>query len=49
MHLFELIRANDVAQAIQGAAASPTAQQGALVRFVGGGTTLIDLMKLNVE
>jgi xanthine dehydrogenase YagS FAD-binding subunit len=49
MHLFELIRANDVAQAIQGAAASPTAHQGALVRFVGGGTTLIDLMKLNVE
>jgi xanthine dehydrogenase YagS FAD-binding subunit len=49
MHLFELIRANDVAQAIQGAAASPTAQQGAVVRFVGGGTTLIDLMKLNVE
>jgi xanthine dehydrogenase YagS FAD-binding subunit len=49
MHLFELVRANDVAQAIQGAAESPTAQQGALVRFVGGGTTLIDLMKLNVE
>jgi xanthine dehydrogenase YagS FAD-binding subunit len=49
MHPFELVRVNDVAQAIQGAAASPTAQQGALVRFVGGGTTLIDLMKLNVE
>ena len=49
MHPFELVRANDVAQAIQGAAASPTAQQGASVRFVGGGTTLIDLMKLNVE
>src|ERR1700677_4973244 len=49
MHPFELVRANDVAHAIQDAAASPTAQQGASVRFVGGGTTLIDLMKLNVE
>ena len=49
MHPFELIRAIDVTQAIQGAAESSTAQQGAQVRFVGGGTTLIDLMKLNVE
>ena len=31
------------------ASKSSTAQQGAQVRFVGGGTTLIDLMKLNVE
>ena len=38
-----------VDQAIQSAAKSPTAQQGARVRFVAGGTTLIDLMKLNVE
>ncbi len=49
MNPFELIRAADVAQAIEGAAMSSTAQQGAQVRFVGGGTTLIDLMKLNVE
>jgi len=49
MNPFELIRAADVAQAIEGAALSSTAQQGAQVRFVGGGTTLIDLMKLNVE
>src|SRR5580692_8788106 len=49
MHPFELIRATDVTQAIQGAARSSTAQQGAQIRFVGGGTTLIDLMKLNVE
>src|SRR6202043_3849450 len=49
MHPFELIRAADVAQAIQTASRSSTAQQGAEVRFVGGGTTLIDLMKLNVE
>jgi xanthine dehydrogenase YagS FAD-binding subunit len=49
MRPFELILATDVAQAIQGASKSSTAQQGAKVRFVGGGTTLIDLMKLNVE
>jgi xanthine dehydrogenase YagS FAD-binding subunit len=49
MHPFEWIKVNDIAQAIEGAAGSSTAQQGALVRFVGGGTTLIDLMKLNVE
>lgn len=49
MHPFELIRAADVAQAIQGASKSSTAQEGAQVRFVGPGTTLIDLMKLNVE
>src|SRR6202011_2652805 len=49
MHPFELIRATDVTQAIQRAAKNSTAQQGAQIRFVGGGTTLIDLMKLNVE
>jgi xanthine dehydrogenase YagS FAD-binding subunit len=49
MQPFELIRATDVTQAIQGAAGSSTAQHGTQVRFVGGGTTLIDLMKLNVE
>jgi xanthine dehydrogenase YagS FAD-binding subunit len=49
MHPFELIRAIDVTEAIQGAAESSTAQQGAEIRFIGGGTTLIDLMKLNVE
>ena len=49
MHPFELVRATNVTEAIQGAAISSTAQQGAQVRFVGGGTTLIDLMKLNVE
>src|ERR1700731_3257875 len=49
MHPFELIRATNVTQAIQGAANSATAKRGALIRFVGGGTTLIDLMKLDVE
>src|ERR1700748_3734364 len=46
---FELTRAKDDAQAIAAGAKSQTAQQGADVRFVAGGTTLIDLMKLNVE
>jgi xanthine dehydrogenase YagS FAD-binding subunit len=49
MHTFEFIRAADQAAAIATAAQSKTAQQGADVRFLGGGTTLIDLMKLNVE
>jgi xanthine dehydrogenase YagS FAD-binding subunit len=49
MHMFEFIRPPDPAAAIAGAAQSKTAQQGAEVRFMGGGTTLIDLMKLNVE
>jgi xanthine dehydrogenase YagS FAD-binding subunit len=49
MHTFEFIRPLDPAAAIAAAAQSKTAQQGADVRFMGGGTTLIDLMKLNVE
>src|SRR5256884_4502017 len=49
MHIFEFIRPKDSAAAIAAAAQSRTAQQGADVRFIGGGTTLIDLMKLNVE
>jgi xanthine dehydrogenase YagS FAD-binding subunit len=49
MHTFEFIRPTDAAAAISRAAQSKTAQQGADVRFMGGGTTLIDLMKLNVE
>jgi xanthine dehydrogenase YagS FAD-binding subunit len=49
MHTFEFIRPADQAAAIAAAAQSKTAQQGADVRFLGGGTTLIDLMKLSVE
>jgi xanthine dehydrogenase YagS FAD-binding subunit len=49
MHIFEFIRPADSAAAINAASQSKTAQQGADVRFLGGGTTLIDLMKLNVE
>jgi xanthine dehydrogenase YagS FAD-binding subunit len=49
MDSFLFTQPTTVDQAIQSAAKSPTAQQGARVRFVAGGTTLIDLMKLNVE
>jgi xanthine dehydrogenase YagS FAD-binding subunit len=49
MKTFEFIRPADSAAAITTAARAKTAQQGAEVRFVAGGTTLIDLMKLNVE
>jgi xanthine dehydrogenase YagS FAD-binding subunit len=41
---FAMSRAVSPAQASQQAAASNTAQQGAEIRFVAGGTTLIDLM-----
>jgi xanthine dehydrogenase YagS FAD-binding subunit len=43
MHTFEFIRPKDPAEAVALAA------QGAEVRFLAGGTTLVDLMKLNVE
>jgi xanthine dehydrogenase YagS FAD-binding subunit len=49
MKTFQLTRATDSAQAIATTAKASTAQQGAEIRFIGGGTTLIDLMKLNVE
>ena len=49
MKTFQLTRPKDNAQAIAAAAKAKTAQQGAEIRFIAGGTTLIDLMKLNVE
>ncbi|HYZ63191.1 MAG TPA: xanthine dehydrogenase family protein subunit M [Acetobacteraceae bacterium] len=49
MHSFELLRAADPSAAIAAASRSHTAQQGASVRFLAGGTTLVDLMKLLVE
>ena len=49
MHTFQFIRPADPAAAIKTAAQAQTAQHGADVRFLGGGTTLLDLMKLNVE
>src|SRR5205809_5635279 len=49
MNTFEFVRPPDPAAAVAAAARAKTAQQGADVRFVAGGTTLLDLMKLNVE
>jgi xanthine dehydrogenase YagS FAD-binding subunit len=49
MDSFTFTQPTTVDQAVLAAAKSATAQQGAQVRFVAGGTTLIDLMKLNVE
>jgi xanthine dehydrogenase YagS FAD-binding subunit len=49
MDSFTFTQPTTIDQAVQAAVKSSTAQQGARVRFVAGGTTLIDLMKLNVE
>jgi len=49
MELFELITARSVPDAVKSQASSATAQNGADVRFIAGGTNLIDYMKLNVE
>src|SRR5690242_11779713 len=49
MHSFEFTRPENAAAAIATAGQAKTAQQGADIRFVAGGTTLIDLMKLEVE
>jgi xanthine dehydrogenase YagS FAD-binding subunit len=49
MHAFEFTRPTDITSAAAAAASANTAQQGAEIRFINGGTTLIDLMKLNVE
>jgi len=49
MHTFEFTRPENASAAISTAAQAKTAQQGADIRFLAGGTTLIDLMKLDVE
>jgi xanthine dehydrogenase YagS FAD-binding subunit len=49
MQTFEYTRPTTIDQAIQSAARSKTAQQYADVRFIAGGTTLVDLMKLDAE
>src|SRR5215831_140175 len=49
MHSFEFTRPENAAEAIRLARYGRTARRGADVRFVAGGTTLIDLMKLEVE
>jgi len=49
MNLFELQAVRSLPDAVRAQALSPTAQQGATVRFIAGGTNLVDYMKLNVE
>src|SRR5579875_3366155 len=49
MEQFSFVSATSESQASAAAARSATAQMGATVRFVAGGTNLVDLMKLNVE
>ena len=49
MQPFELITPSSIPDAIKAQASSQTAQQGAHVRFIAGGTNLVDYMKLNVE
>jgi xanthine dehydrogenase YagS FAD-binding subunit len=49
MELFELVTAQTVPDAVKAQAKSSTAQNGAEIRFIAGGTNLIDYMKLNVE
>jgi xanthine dehydrogenase YagS FAD-binding subunit len=49
MQTFQYSRPTTVDQAVAAGARAKTAQQYADVRFVAGGTTLVDLMKLDVE
>jgi xanthine dehydrogenase YagS FAD-binding subunit len=49
MRTFEFVRPQNATAAITTAAQAKTAHQAADVRFLAGGTTLIDLMKLDVE
>ena len=49
MKQFQLRRAIDIPDAIMAGIAPATERPGTQVRFLAGGTTLLDLMKLNVE
>ena len=49
MQNFQFNVAETVSGAVSAGARSQTSQQGAQVRFIAGGTTLLDLMKLDVE
>ncbi len=46
---FALSKAATPADAVKLDSAAKTVQQGAEVRYIAGGTTLVDLMKLDVE
>jgi xanthine dehydrogenase YagS FAD-binding subunit len=49
MESFRYVRAQDKTKAIAFASRAKTAQQGADIRYIAGGTTLVDLMMLDVE
>jgi xanthine dehydrogenase YagS FAD-binding subunit len=49
MELFKLVAVKTIPDAVKAQAAAITAQNGADIRFIAGGTNLIDYMKLNVE
>jgi len=49
MNNFQLTKALTISDAVRAGGESQTSQQGAQVRFIAGGTTLLDLMKLDVE
>jgi len=49
MEQFSFVSAKSETQAAEAAARSATAQMGASVRYVAGGTNLVDLLKLDVE
>jgi xanthine dehydrogenase YagS FAD-binding subunit len=49
MNNFQLTKAATISDAVRAGGQSQTSQQGAQVRFIAGGTTLLDLMKLDVE
>ena len=49
MHTFEYTRPKDIEEAIRLGSQTNTAQQSAEVRYIAGGTTILDLMKLDVE
>jgi xanthine dehydrogenase YagS FAD-binding subunit len=49
MRPFKFTRPGNAADAVALAAKAKTAQQNAEIRFIAGGTTLVDLLKLNVE
>jgi len=49
MKQFTYTKTSEIKSAVQDSAANKTVQQGADIRFIAGGTTLLDLMKLSVE
>jgi xanthine dehydrogenase YagS FAD-binding subunit len=49
MELFQLVTAQTIPDAVKAQSQSATSQNGADVRFIAGGTNLVDYMKLNVE